>query len=165
MSGTEQLTPDALAQAVAEIRERLSKITPGKWRYEQIAESVFSEREGQYDIAVCDVGSDWMSDDDGFFIAHAPADVRLLLDALDAAEQRAERLQRERDAIHAEHLIAVATMQRLLNQPQGAVLPDVLEQIVRSYLMFHETDASAPTVADSTMELLPPDDADKRNER
>lgn len=93
------IAADALAQAVAAIRERVDRAAFAKWHFDVIQRSSGLV---EYDVVEGD-------DDDAnsmamayeprvaSFMSHAPADIRLLLDALAAAEARAARYRAQRD--------------------------------------------------------------------
>ncbi len=86
-----QWTPDALAQSVAQIEERVSKVTPGEWRIGWDNACTVSVQDGWWNAVefVADAGSEA----DAEFIAAAPADIRLLLQALADAEALATQAE------------------------------------------------------------------------
>jgi len=115
-----------------EIRERVAAITPGQWEYDQFKEKVFSG-----EVVVCDVGEDWETDADGFFIAAAPDDIRFLLTEV-------ERLQTALAAVSSERDATLAALEPFASVAHRfAVLPDEIQiwTLYPSLRVFHFRDA------------------------
>lgn len=75
----------AEAERVAQIEARLGKITSGEWQPEGSEyQCVYTVIDGEeYTVCVTETGSGWNGDanmqNDAWFIAHAPEDIRALL--------------------------------------------------------------------------------------
>ena len=89
---------------VNQIKERLNKATPGKWKaeitnmeepgYEQFTKKIdIVKKEGKTTYVIARM--DWSSPprDTAEFIAHAPEDIRFLFDTIEALRQENERLE------------------------------------------------------------------------
>ncbi len=117
-----------LPHYLAEVRARLEAATPGPWDYAH----GYVEAENCADYIV--EGPDAINDDDnGDFIAHAPADIAKLLAMLEVAREALEKISQEgselyegtQEQVPRDHLAALIALDRFHAQIALAKLEEM----------------------------------------